>query len=451
MIRSITHRKRAFAAAALTAFAAGAALLAPPTIGQSSDTPAEDADAAQKYFAAVADDPAARLQKKLDSGEATLTWDPKTGYLRSVLKALNISPASQVLVFSKTSLQRDHISPKTPRALYFNDACYVGFVQNGDVLEISAADPRWGGMFYTIAQRKTAKPRIAKRTFDCLQCHQSPMTNSVPGHMVRSVYVRADGNPELSEGSFLTTHESPMAQRWGGWYVTGTHGGQRHMGNVIARGGTGSVTLDTEKGANVTQLAKFVNTAPYLTPHSDIAALMVLEHQVEAHNRITRLAFSTLDALRDEKRMNAAEGKPLDSRRASTESRLKSAGEPLVQALLFSGEAPLLEPIAGTSGFDKQFAAVGPRDKQGRSLRDLDLKTRLLRHPCSYLIYSEAFDGLPDAAKEFVYRRLSEVLSGRDTGGDKYAHLSADDRKAVLEILLDTKPDFAAAYRAMKE
>jgi hypothetical protein len=398
-----------------------------------------------QYFSAVPDDPVARLQKRLNTGQARLEWYDRHGYLRAVLRELNVSPASQMLVFSKTSFQRDRISPRTPRALYYNDQVYVGWVQNGDVLEISAVDAKQGTVFYTLRQEKTSKPRFVRQTYDCLQCHQSSVTTGdVPGLVVRSVFAGADGNPELRAGTFVTSDDSPFEERWGGWYVTGTHGRQRHMGNVVARGAgeDGEVTLDRDAGANVFDLAKFLDTAPYLTRHSDIVALLVLEHQTTVHNLLTKANYLTRDALRDERRMNAFENKNPDERRPATQSRVQNAVEPLVRALLFSGAAPLTDSVAGTSPFAKKFAAIpGPRDKQGRSLRDLDLKTRLLRYPLSFLIYSDAFDALPGPAKDHVYQRLRDILGGKDTSKE-FAHLSDVDRRAIFEILRDTKADF---------
>jgi hypothetical protein len=255
-----------------------AALACGPSASKIEPAP-DDMDLATQYLAAPMNDPVACLQQRLARGEAKLEWHTRHGYLRAVLRELGISPASQMLVFSKTSLQREHISPNTPRAIYYNDRCYVGWVQNGRVLEISAVDPKWGGVFYTLSQEKTQKPRFVRQTYDCLQCHSSPTTDNIPGHIVRSVFVRGDGNPELSAGSFLTTPESPFSERWGGWYVSGTHGSQRHMGNVVARGSDPETLLDRDRGANVSDLSKFVDTAPYLSGHSDIVALMVLEHQ----------------------------------------------------------------------------------------------------------------------------------------------------------------------------
>ena len=180
---------------------------------------------------------------------------------------------------------------------------------------------------------------------------------------------------------------------------------------------------------------------------------MVLEHQAELHNLLTRANLQTRMALHDEAELNKALGRPADYRSESTTSRIKSAGEPLVKGLLLSGEAKLTDRVKGTSGFAEEFVKRGPRTRDGRSLRDLDLTKRLFKYPCSYLIYSEAFEGLPDAAKEYVYRRLWDVLSGKDTSAE-FAHLSADDRKAIRDILLETKkglPDYWMSERMKDE
>jgi hypothetical protein len=422
----------------------------------------------KEYLTARFNDPVSRLQKRLQSGETTLEWYGRHGYLRAVLRELHISPSSQTLVFSKTSLQRDFISPRTPRAVYFNDTTYVAWIPDAPMLEISSTDPRWGGTFYTIIQNETDKTnpsdrlRISRQTFDCISCHKSSLTDNVPGPTVRSVYALADGLPELSGGSFVSSDRSPLSERWGGWYVTGKHGRQRHMGNVFARpgvregqGSVAGVEIDRDAGANIVDLKDRVDTDRYLSGSSDLIALMVLEHQSGVHNRITKAGYLTRDALRDEQTMNKFENKPLDERRPATASRLQSANEPLVQALLFSFAPKLTDPISGTSSFAREFSErtgphEGPRDKQGRSLRDLDLKTRLLRYPCSYLIYSEAFDGLPTPAREYVYARIGEIMDGKDTT-EEFSHLSPEDRRAMDEILRDTKPEYAAWRTAHPE
>jgi hypothetical protein len=204
--------------------------------------------------------------------------------------------------------------------------------------------------------------------------------------------------------------------------------------------------LDFAAGTNVADLHGRCEVAPYLSPHSDIVALMVLEHQAHLHNLITRANFHTRLALRDEAAMNRALGRPLDERLDSTLSRVKSVGEPLVKYLLFAEEAPLTDRVEGTSAFAAEFSARGPRDRQGRSLRDFDLEKRMFRYPLSYLIYSEAFDSLPDLARDYVYRRLWHILSGEDKTG-KFGHLTDADRQAVMAILCETKPDLPDYWR----
>ncbi len=392
------------------------------------------------YYNAPTTDAATRLQQRMDDGSFQLEYDSKHGYLPSLLEALDVPVSSQVLVFSKTSLQIRHIDPKQPRAIYFNDDVYVGNTRHGDVFEISAADPQQGAIFYTLDQRRADAPRFVRDKGQCLTCHASSRTADVPGHLVRSVFPDQRGHAIIGSGTFTTDHTSPLSQRWGGWYVTGTHGKQRHMGNVIVASRADPEKLDVEDGANVTDLSDRVNVSPYLTPHSDIVALMVLEHQVQMHNLITRANFETRVATGSDQVMNEMLDRDPDYRSPSTQRRIERVGDRLLEYLLFCGEYRLEAPIRGTSGFAEEFAARGPRDEKGRSLRDLDLNTRLMKYPCSYLIYSETFDSLPAPVKDYVSRRLYAVLNGTDTS-DQFAHLSSSDRRAILAILRETKPD----------
>ncbi len=112
----------------------------------------------------------------------------------------------------------------------------------------------------------------------------------------------------------------------------------------------------------------------------------------------------------------------------------------------FANEARLDCPVKGTSSFAHDFTALGPRDRKGRSLRDFELETRIFRYPCSYLIYSEDWDALPAEVKTYVYHRLYQVLTDRDQSAD-FARLGHEERKTILEILLDTKPDLPAEWR----
>lgn len=370
----------------------------------------------------LASDPTEELQQRINKGDVRLDFEPERGYLRSLLNHLKVPVSSQTLVFSKTSLQSDRITPSTPRALYFNDDVYVGWAQGAGFLEVMSIDPEFGAVFYLLGQRREDRPAFERSTgHECSICHYyRESAKFVPRLVMTSVIPGATGDVE---GAFPipTTDKSPFGERWGGWYVTGTHGDQKHLGNIVLR--TPASAFDNIPAAaralssNVTDLGRRFDTSRYLTPHSDIVALMVLGHQVETHN-LMALALAK------------AGGPP------------QEAGEPLVKGLLFAGAAPLAAPVQGTSTFAAEFAARGPRDSKGRSLRDFDLKTRLFRYPLSYLIYTEPFDELPQRMKAYVYRRLREVLGGQDKSPD-FAHLSAPDRAAILEILRETKPDFA--------
>jgi len=167
-------------------------------------------------------DPVAVLQKRVAEGNEKLIFEPRIGYLRSLLKALKVPVSSQGLVFSKTSSQKDHTSPKTPRAVYFSDSVYVGWVQDGPVIDIISVDPNRGPIFYTLEQKREAPQNFARGT-ECMQCHLGPKTIYVPGPLVRSIYTASNGAPLVEVDGFVNGHNSPLADRWGGWYVTGTH------------------------------------------------------------------------------------------------------------------------------------------------------------------------------------------------------------------------------------
>jgi hypothetical protein len=392
-----------------------------------------------RYSQSQPDNRVSRLLDQIATGEKSLPHEEGLGYLRALLAELDVPVSSQTLVYSKTSLQRQRISPRMPRALYFSDDVYVGFCQGGDVLEISAIDPQLGTIFYTLDQEIGSRPRLRRQTDNCLICHASSMTKETPGQVLRSVFTAADGLPVLSAGSYRIDQTSPLEKRWGGWYVTGTHGDQKHLGNLIVRGKPDPDEIDNSAGLNLTSLSARFDTTAYLSPHSDIVALLVLEHQADAHNHLTRASFQTRQAMHYQQTLNRELGEPADHVWDSTKSRIKSACEPLVEYLLFSGEAPLSARVQGTSNFAGEFARSGPRDSQGRSLRDFDLTRRIFKHPCSYLVYSSSFSGLPAEARDYVLRRMWEVLSGQDQS-EKFAHLSAADRQAVLEILRETLP-----------
>jgi hypothetical protein len=383
---------------------------------------------AGRVRAALRQDP----QLKLEHLEYTENW----GYLPSLLKQLNVPISSQTLVFSKSSFQLSQIAPDAPRAIYFNDDVYVGWVNHGQYIEVASVDPKTGPLFYTLEQEPNPNPKLEPQKEECLICHDTFQTSTpVPRLLMLSVLPNSAGNA-LKAAALITNDQSPLRERWGGWYVTGTHGKQQHLGNTIVRASADDITdmrkfvagMNLSSGANITDLSKRFNTKEYLSPHSDIVALMVLGHQTHVHNMITSGAYEIHDAIE----------KGLSGKMSEV---VKDAGERIVRAMMFVGETPLTDPVAGTSSFAADFVKQGPRDKQGRSLRELDLKRRLLRYPLSYLVYSKSFDGMPDVLKDYVYRRFRQILSGEETSTD-FAHISEADRKAIFEILKDTKPGF---------
>jgi hypothetical protein len=372
---------------------------------------------------AVRLDPVARLRQQVERGEVRLEYAGPGGWLRSILKHLNVPVSSQSLVFSKTSLQAHHVSPANPRAIYFNDEVYVGWIRGAELIEISAVDPAHGGNFYLIEQKPSEKPAIV-RDNSCMRCHAAGNSRFVPGHFVRSVAVEgAEG------GSFVTDHASPFAERWGGWYVTGTHGEEPHLGRMLPPA-EGKLSL-----------------AEYASPHSDIVALMTLAHQTQMQNLIAWVGHETRVALNEQAEIDRGARRPAGGLSDGARRRIQFAADELLRYMLFADEVKLHAPVLGTSGFAAEFAAHGPRDSRGRSLREFDLKRRLFRYPCSYLIYSEAFDSLPPPALDYIYRRLWRVLSG-EAAEKEFASLDAADRAAVLEILLETKRGLPDYFRA---
>jgi len=350
------------------------------------------------YSTGPFDNPVARLQSQLESGKHLDFAEAGPGYLPSLLQHLGVNIDSQALVFSKTSFQSQKISPRNPRAIYFADDVAIGYVRGGDVLELAALDSAQGIVFYTLAAVKTDRPRLTRRE-DCLKCHQGPATLGVPGIFVGSVYPGPSGLPERS-GAIITDHRTSFADRWGGWYVNALRGEQPDRANAVAPD-----PEEPQKLEILPSLFKTFNPTGYLSAVSDIVALMTFEHQTQMTNLMIRLAWQ--------------------SRIGNSQPQLDA----LVDYMLFTDEVPLKEPIRGVSTFTESFPKRGPRDRQGRSLRDFDLQTRLFRYPLSYMIYSPSFDALPEPIRVRIYQRIS-----------------ARGSRAVMEILRDTKPGLPSNF-----
>ena len=416
---------------------AGAARQSAPFPGVLDEHPAI------QYASRPTRDRVAALNQKISQSGLALQFDQRHGYLRSVLDALDVPTQSQVLVFSKTGIQRAVTGPRSPRALYFDESVVVGYIPGARWLEIAAQDPEQGVVFYTLEQSSPSStsagsPAAFVRRTDCLRCHVSANTLEVPGMIHRSQFLNADGDPMPMLGSHEVDHRTLITQRWGGWFVTGNYtkppyDGTAHLGNITIahHSSDGPITTSNEV------FIDWINSRPevhgYPSGESDIAALMVFDHQMHAMNLLTRLQW--------ESRVAAGAGR-LDF---GTGVPAELAGA-LADYLVFVDEAGPPGRIQPRAEFANRFTAGGPRDRRGRSLRELDLDRRLLRYPCSYMIYSDAFTHLPAAARDAVYRRLWAILTSTDRN-PKYAHLSSADRRDIIDILRDTKDDLPDVWR----
>lgn len=377
-----------------------------------------------QYSKTNANNRVSKLVEDLAKADTTWEYEDGKGYLSRLLKELGIPVSSQVLVFSHSSMQVQHISPRNPRAIYFNDDTYVGWIHGSPLVEISTNDPQLGAAFYTL-RMSTGTPRIRQETHQCLACHSTSLTQGVPGHTVRSGYPTYDGAFDLRREAYVTDETSDFKQRWGGWYVTGLHGDLKHMGNAYLSSGV----LDTTRNVNRQSLDDLFDVHIYITPRSDIQALMVLEHQTQMHNTFTRADFSVRSILHEHPLQDEAE-------RAV---QLRMIAKEVVDRLLFCNEFTLTSPITGSGDFQKAFLERGPADASGRSLREFDMRTRMFKYPLSYLIYSHAFDVLQPVLRREISQQLQQILEGQ-TQADEYSHLPMELREQIREIVRATKP-----------
>ncbi len=267
--------------------------------------------------------------------------------------------------------------------------------------------------------------------------------------MVMSAPVLNAADTRTASAADETDDRTPLEQRWGGWYVTGRTGTQSHFGNLPLREERGGERLQELQAQrmDIMSIKAYVDASHWPTDHSDVVALLALEHQTGLQNLITRANYkvrTVMSRVHDD--ATAAMPRSWEEVNPADQKRLQSMIEPLVRMMFFQDAAPYGHRIEGSSGFAERFAKLGPKDSKGRGLHELDLNTHLLRHPLSYEIYSEQFDGLPQYALDYVYSRIVEVLQGRDTTGIS-ARIPADERKAITEILIDTKPALAALLR----
>lgn len=383
-------------------------------------------DAPHAYFERRPTDAFTRFAARLESGEQAL---PRGGggereFLEALLRALDIPASSQLLLFSTTSLQLSRISPSTPRALYFNDEVYLGYVQGGRI-EIAALDPDLGVVFHIFDLPRGSEPLRVERATRCMNCHAGDETGFIPGLLSKSVAPGAGGGSLDSFRRGITGHGTPWAERFGGWHVTGAGSFTNHWGNALGQ------FVDGELRRIALPPGERFRFETYPVATSDLLAHALHEHQVGFVNRAVEALYRTRAAL------HLGGGNVPESSRAE----LDAAARELVRYLLFADETPL--PAGGIEGDPafKQAFAQGRRAVGGLALRDLDLRTRLLKHRCSYMVHSSLFEALPPPMKSRVLTGLRAALDPRAPSEDG-RHLPAPERAVILGILEGTLPGF---------
>lgn len=390
-----------------------------------------------RYSRRTPGDIAADWRRSLPMGEPEFDQSSPKAFLRSVLDELGISPESQLLVFSTTSFQNKKIDGARPRALYFNENHYVGFVQGGP-LELVTTDSRMGLNFYTMTVPKPNDLRgpTLHRDPACITCHAGNSQSDFPGLMALSVFSTEEGSQVLQGTTHVVDDTLDVANRWGGWYVTGKTGGARHRGNayyVPTSDREADPAIDKDFGLTVNELSGLLDMKPYLAKTSDVVALLVFEHQIHAHNQLVE-AFgrSRIAIYADDEYMAGGELQP------KTLAVMDDEIEDLLDVMLFTEEADLSEhQVEGSTAFQTAFKENALTDKEGRSLKDFELDGRLFEHRLSYMIYSEAFGHLPDQFQERFFARLDEVLDGSPEE-DRFTHLPVEERQAIRSILKAT-------------
>jgi hypothetical protein len=374
------------------------------------------------YSSAEATDAVAQVAKSLGAAAAgSEPYHPKFGYLPRVLELLRVPVSSQMLVFSKTSVQRHNIEPSNPRALYFSDDVYIGYIPGAPEIEVAAVDAALGTVFYTVHQDGD-EPLRFKRSNECLSCHGAARSMGVPGFVLRSLDTDEEGEIVAATDTSAISHCTPVAQRWGGWYVTNAPADWVHRGNTPG-------SEERNEAQKKALLRKVAASKRYPASGSDTLALLLHDHQTHMHNYITRLHMEGQQRISEYGHV----------RYLDTQVRA------FLRYLLFTEEAPLPSKLEAAAEFQAHFQKVAKRDSKGRSLRDLDLQTRLFRYPCSFLIDSDPFRKLPALVRQKILDRLHSVLLGEDTHAD-FSGLLAEDRLAVLEILRETCPDLTAGW-----
>ena len=409
--------RRLFSLSALL-LSVGVAVAADPAFDQSP----------HDYWTRPLGDRFTHLKEAVEAGRIVL--DDSTGekaFLLSLLHALDVPASSQMLVFSTTSLQLRLITPANPRALFFNEDVYVGYIPGGRI-EVVSLDPALGGIYYIFDIPRGNEPLRVERSNRCMNCHAAEDTGHVPGLVIKSVIPGLRGGSLDSFRHGETGHGVPFSTRFGGWYLTGAQNFGPNWGNLIGQlSAEGLTKYPMEPGARF-------DFARYPMANSDVLPQLLHEHQIGFVNRAVAATYHTRSLL--------AKG-PLDN---VATADLETQARAFTRYLLFADEVPLPPGgVAGEAAYKTDFLRTRRAGPQGAALKDFDLHSRLFRYRCSYMIYGAAFTGLPPDFKQRVYHRLGEALDVARPDAE-YAYLPAAEKQAIHRILRATLPDLPAGW-----
>lgn len=381
------------------------------------------------YWTRPLSDPFTRWLEKVKRGEASAPAGDELSVVRDYLKIFNVPVTSQMIVYSATSRQRI-ISPYRPRALYFNEDLYIGFVPGGQI-EVASVDPAAGPVFHIFdfprGERAGFQPDRSTR---CMECHAGHDNHQLPKLVMDSVIVNDQGGSLETWRTVKFGHEVPLSERFGSWHLTGGHHLTSHHGNTLGQLSGGRLSVRENPPG------KLFDLAHYPLPTSDILPQLLHDHQAGFHNLLTEAVYRQRELL--------AAGK--GSLTAADEKELDILAGNIADYVLFKDEAKL--PAAGITGdpaYVTDFRANRRTVTGGYSLKDFDLKTRLFRYRCSYMIYSQHWTELDPAIKARCWSRLKALLHERDPG--HAAWLPANERDAIRKLLASTLTDAPSEWK----
>ncbi|MBT3668082.1 MAG: hypothetical protein HN548_11450 [Opitutae bacterium] len=380
-------------------------------------------------------DPFSKFFKNLENGNITLNFNSEKEYLLSLFKELEISPYSQLLVYSTTSLQLSRISPSNPRAIYFGDDIYLGYVPGGQI-EIIGIDPELGAIPYifNIPRKNDLKHPSIYRSKRCMNCHASQETKGAPGLLLSSVIPGPGGGSidAFRRGEF--GHAVSYEKRFGGWHITGmnpfTNSWANHTG----------IMQDGEIKKINNPPGKYFSWDKYPIGQSDALPHLVLEHQVGFTNLCISISYKFREI------------KSLDEQPKSEEYKeiIENETNSLLFYVLFKNEAKLpRNKMRIDSPFAKDFKNSVKPTNQAMLLREFDLEDRIFQLRCSYMIFSNSFEGLPVQIKNQFLKKLRYILScERKNLPKEYSYLDCEERHKINSILLDSLSGYSPKKKA---